>query len=117
VGRFLKERHAGIKLIAIEPKDVSALLGHEPGLHQIQGIGDGFIPDILDVDMIDDVIEVTDEDAIETTRRLGRDNGLLVGISSGANIWGARRVAEKISGNIVTILADRAERYFSTSLL
>ena len=117
VGKFLKERHAGIKLIAVEPKDVSALLGHEPGLHQIQGIGDGFIPDILDVSMIDDVIEVTDDDAIDTTRRLGRDNGLLVGISSGANVWGARRVVETVSGNVVTILADRAERYFSTSLL
>ena len=117
VGKFLKERNSDIKLIAVEPKDVSALLGHEPGLHQIQGIGDGFIPDILDADMVDDVIEVTDEDAIETTRRLGRDNGLLVGISSGANVWGARRVAEKINGNIATVLSDRAERYFSTALL
>jgi cysteine synthase A len=117
VGKFLKERNSNIKLIAVEPKDVSALLGHEPGLHQIQGIGDGFIPDILDADMVDDVIEVTDEDAIETTRRLGRDNGLLVGISSGANVWGARRLAEKIDGNIATVLSDRAERYFSTALL
>jgi len=66
---------------------------------------------------VDEVIEVTDEDAIETTRQLGRDFGLLVGISSGANVWGARRMAEKISGNIATILPDRAERYFSTSLL
>jgi len=117
VGKFLKERNANIKLIAIEPKNVSALLGHEPGLHQIQGIGDGFIPDILDVGMIDDVIEVTDEDAIETTRRLGKDNGFLVGISSGANVWGARRVSQRMKGHVVTILADRAERYFSTALL
>ena len=117
VGSFLKERNADIRLLAVEPKDVSALLGHEPGLHQIQGIGDGFIPDILDPSIVDDVIEVTDDDAIETTRRLGRDNGLLVGISSGANVWGARKVASHIKGNVVTVLADRAERYFSTALL
>ena len=67
--------------------------------------------------LVDDVIEVTDEDAIETTRHLGQTHGLLVGISSGANVWGARRLAEKIKGNIATILPDRAERYFSTALL
>lgn len=117
IGKFLKEHNAGIKLIAVEPKNVSAILGHEPGLHQIQGIGDGFIPDILDVNMIDDVIEVTDEDAIETTRQLGRDFGLLVGISSGANVWAARQLAQGIKGPIATILPDRAERYFSTALL
>jgi len=93
------------------------VLGHEPGLHQIQGIGDGFIPQILDVSMIDDVVEVTDEDAIETTRQLGRDHGLLVGISSGANVWAARQIARRLSGNIATVLPDRAERYFSTALL
>jgi len=117
VGKFLKERRPNVRLVAVEPKNVSALLGHEPGLHQIQGIGDGFIPAILDVKMIDEVIEVTDEDAIEETRRLGRDNGLLVGISSGANVWAARRLAKRIGGNIATVLPDRAERYFSTSLL
>jgi cysteine synthase len=117
VGRFLKERHTNIKLVAIEPKNASALLGHEPGLHQIQGIGDGFVPDVLDVAMVDEVIEVTDADAIETTRRLGRDFGLLVGISSGANVWGARQLAMRVSGPIVTVLPDRAERYFSTALL
>jgi cysteine synthase A len=104
-------------IAAVEPKNVSALLGHEPGLHQIQGIGDGFVPAILDTAMIDEVIEVTDEDAIETTRQLNRDYGLLVGISSGANVWAARRLAERIPGYVVTILADRAERYFSTSLM
>jgi cysteine synthase A len=96
---------------------VSALLGHEPGLHQIQGIGDGFVPAILDVSMISEVIEVTDEDAIATTRELNRDFGLLVGISSGANVWAARQLAERIPGNIATVLADRAERYLSTSLM
>ena len=117
VGKFLKEHNKDIKIIAVEPKDVSALLGHEPGLHQIQGIGDGFVPDILDVSMVDDVIEVTDADAIETTRDLGRNFGMLVGISSGANVWGARKVAASIKGNIATVLSDRAERYFSTALL
>jgi len=117
VGKFLKEHKPDVKIVAVEPKNVSALLGHEPGLHQIQGIGDGFIPAILDVSLVDDVVEVSDEDAIETTRQLGRDYGLLVGISSGANVWGARQMAKKIKGNIATVLPDRAERYFSTALL
>ncbi|MGC8737299.1 MAG: cysteine synthase A [Candidatus Hydrogenedens sp.] len=117
VGKFLKEHKPNVRIVAVEPKNVSALLGHEPGLHQIQGIGDGFIPPILDVSMVDEVVEVTDEDAIETTRSLGRDYGLLVGISSGANVWAARVMAQKISGTIATVLPDRAERYFSTSLM
>jgi cysteine synthase len=117
VGRFLKEHRPNAKIVAVEPKNVSALLGHEPGLHQIQGIGDGFIPAVLDVSMVDDVVEVTDEDAIATTRQLARDLGLLVGISSGANVWAARQLAKSIKGNIATVLPDRAERYFSTALL
>ncbi len=117
VGKFLKEHKDGVKIIAVEPENRSALLGHEPGLHQIQGIGDGFIPDILDVSMVDDVVEVSDDDAIQTTRQLGTDFGLLVGISSGANVWAARRLAERMDGNITTVLPDRAERYFSTALL
>ena len=117
VGKFLREHKPDVKIIAVEPKNVSALLGHEPGLHQIQGIGDGFIPAILDVKLVDEVIEVTDEDAIETTRQLGRDYGLLVGISSGANVWAAREVAKRHRGNVATVLPDRAERYFSTSLM
>ena len=117
IGKFLKERRADVTIVAVEPKNVSAILGHEPGLHQIQGIGDGFVPSILDVAQLDDVIEVTDDDAIETTRELGRDFGLLVGISSGANIWAARQLSRKIDGNVATVLPDRAERYFSTALL
>ena len=117
VGTFLKEHNRHVKLVAVEPKNVAALLGHEPGLHQIQGIGDGFIPAVLDVSLVDEVIEVTDEDAIETTRQLGRDHGLLVGISSGANVWAARQLAKSMRGNIATVLPDRAERYFSTALL
>jgi len=117
VGTFLKKHRPGVTLVAVEPKNVSALLGHEPGLHQIQGIGDGFIPAVLDVSIVDEVIEVTDEIAIETTRQLARQSGLLVGTSSGANVWAARQMAKKISGNIATVLPDRAERYFSTALL
>lgn len=117
VGTFLREHNPAVKIIAVEPKNVSALLGHEPGLHQIQGIGDGFIPGVLDVSLVDDVVEVTDEAAIETTRELGSNLGLLVGISSGANVWAARQIAQRIEGNIVTVLPDRAERYFSTALL
>jgi cysteine synthase A len=117
VGTFLREHRPGVKIVAVEPKGVSALLGHEPGLHQIQGIGDGFIPAVLDVSIVDDVIEVSDEDAIETTRQLGRDLGLLVGTSSGANVWAARQLARSVQGNIATVLPDRAERYFSTALL
>jgi len=117
IGRFLREHKPDVRIVAVEPKNASALLGHEPGLHQIQGIGDGFIPAVLDVRIIDEVIEVTDEDAIDTTRQLGRDHGLLVGISSGANVWAARRLAHTVKGHIATVLPDRAERYFSTSLL
>jgi cysteine synthase A len=117
VGKYLREHKPDTLVVAVEPKNVSALLGHEPGLHQIQGIGDGFIPGVLDVSLVDEVVEVSDEDAIETTRRLGRDFGLLVGISSGANVWAARHLADRIDGNVATVLPDRAERYFSTALL
>ncbi|MFC2048590.1 cysteine synthase A [Elusimicrobiota bacterium] len=118
VGSFLKEYSPDIKIVAVEPKNASALLGHEPGLHQIQGIGDGFIPDILDVSLIDKIIEVTDDDAILTTRELASNNSLLCGTSSGANVWAARQIAkEHPEWVITTVLPDRAERYFSTGLL
>jgi cysteine synthase len=117
VGRFLKERNRDIRIVAVEPENCSALMGHEPGLHQIQGIGDGFIPDVLDVSLVDMVVQVSDEAALATTRRLSRDLGLLVGISSGANVWAARRVSGAVRGNVATVLPDRAERYFSTALL
>lgn len=119
IGSFLKEKNPDIKIAAVEPKDVSALLGHEPGLHSIQGIGDGFIPEVLDTALIDEIIEVSDEDAIATTRELAQVHGLLCGTSSGANIWACRKMAEKYGKDavIATVLADRAERYFSTGLL
>ncbi len=119
IGKYLKEKNPDLKVIAVEPKNVSALLGHEPGLHQIQGIGDGFIPEVLDTKLIDEVIEVTDEDAIHTTRQLAQIQGLLCGTSSGANVWAAMQVAKRSDKDlvIVTVLPDRMERYFSTGLL
>lgn len=119
VGRFIKERNPNVKIIAVEPKNVSALLGHEPGLHKIQGIGDGFIPEVLDVNLVDEVVEVTDDDAVNTARDLARVQGILVGTSSGANVWAAIKMAQKYGAdkNIVTVLPDRVERYFSTSLI
>lgn len=119
IGKCLKEKNPDLKLAAVEPKNVSALLGHEPGLHSIQGIGDGFIPDVLDTSLIDDIIEVTDEDAIRTARELASVQGLLCGTSSGANVWACKMLAEKYGKDkvIATVLADRMERYFSTGLL
>ena len=119
VAQYLLEKNPDCRIVAVEPKNVSALLGDEPGLHQIQGIGDGFIPDILDTSIITDIIEVSDEDAIGTARELARVQGLLVGTSSGANVWAAKQMAEKYGKDkvIATILADRAERYFSTALI
>lgn len=119
VGKYLKEKNPDLKVVAVEPKNVSALLGHEPGLHSIQGIGDGFIPAVLDTSLIDDIVEVTDEDAIATTRELARVQGLLCGTSSGANVWAAKQMTEKYGSDvrIATVLADRIERYFSTGLL
>lgn len=116
---FLKEKNPELKIVAAEPKNVSALLRQEPGMHQIQGIGDGFVPDILDVDMITDIVEVSDDDAINTARMLAKEQGLLVGTSAGANVWASMRIAEKYGKDkvIATVLADRAERYFSTSLI
>lgn len=119
IARYLLEQNPDCKIVAVEPKNVSALLGDEPGLHQIQGIGDGFIPAVLDTKIITDIVEVSDEDAIQTARDLARVQGLLVGTSSGANVWAAKQMAEKYGKDkvIVTVLADRAERYFSTSLI
>jgi cysteine synthase A len=116
IGKFLKEKKSAIKIVAVEPKNSAALLGREPGLHHIQGIGDGFIPDVLDVNLVDMVFTVSDEEAIETTRRLSHEEGLLVGTSSGANVFAALHM-DNGHNRVVTILPDRAERYFSTALL
>lgn len=119
IGKFIKEKNPEAKVIAVEPKNVSALLGDEPGLHKIQGIGDGFVPGILDTALIDEVVEVTDDDAINTARALAKGQGILVGTSSGANVWASIQMAKKYGRDkrIVTILPDRVERYFSTALI
>jgi cysteine synthase A len=119
VGAYLKERNPGVKLVAAEPLGESALLGQQGiGLHAIQGIGDGFIPPVLNPAIVNEVVEVSDCDAIETSRMLARKQGLLVGISAGANVWTSMRVAERNPDlRIATILPDRAERYFSCNLI
>jgi len=119
VAKYLLEQNPDTRIVAVEPKNVSALLGDEPGLHQIQGIGDGFIPDILDTKIITDIVEVSDDDAINTARHLAKVQGLLVGTSSGANVFTAFKMAEKYGKDkvIATVLPDRAERYFSTALI
>ena len=119
VAKYLLEKNPECKIVAVEPKNVSALLGDEPGLHQIQGIGDGFIPEILDTGIITDIVTVTDENAIDTARELAKVQGLLVGTSSGANVWAAKKIAAKYGRDkvIATVLPDRAERYFSTALI
>jgi cysteine synthase A len=119
VATYLRQKNPAVKIVAVEPKNVSALLGHSPGLHQIQGIGDGFVPAVLDVGLIDEVIEVSDDDAISTARALAKVQGILAGTSAGANVWAAMQVAKEMGNDkkIVTILPDRAERYFSTELI
>ena len=119
IGKFLREQNPNVILGAIEPENSAALLGQEPGLHCIPGIGDGFIPAVLDTQIISEVITVSDDDAIWTARRLAGEDGLLVGTSSGANVWAARQLAKRLTpGSVIaTVLPDRAERYFSTSLL
>lgn len=118
IAKYLLEKNPDTKIVAVEPKGVSALHGDKPGIHQIQGIGDGFIPDVLDTSIITDIVEISDEDAINTARELAKVQGLLVGTSSGANVFAAVKMAEKYGKDkvIATILPDRAERYFSTSL-
>ena len=103
-------------ILALEGVLVEA---EDHGLHQIQGIGDGFVPAVLDTKIITDIVEVSDDDAINTARELAKVQGLLVGTSSGANVWAAKQMAAKYGKDkvIATILADRAERYFSTSLI
>ncbi len=119
VGSYLKEKDPSVLLVAVEPRNSAALLGHEPGLHQIQGIGDGFIPAVLDVELIDDVITVSDDEAVDMARELARKEGVLAGTSSGANVFAALELSRKLGPEkrVVTVIPDRAERYFSTALI
>jgi cysteine synthase len=116
VGEVFKERKAGVRIIAVEPDASPVLSGGQPGPHKIQGTGTGFVPKVLNTGVYDEVIRVTDADAIATARRVAREEGMLLGISSGANIWAALQVAARPEAKdklIVTIGCDTGERYLS----
>jgi cysteine synthase A len=119
VGKFLKEKNPAIRLVAVEPESSPVLSGGNAGKHGIQGIGAGFIPDIVEIDLIDEVIVVKDEDAMEYARRAAREEGILCGISAGAAACAAVNLAkreENADKTIVTVFPDTAERYLSTPL-
>lgn len=118
-GEVFKQRKDDVKVIAVEPSDSPVLSGGKPGPHKIQGIGAGFVPDVLNVDIIDEIIQVTGNDAIATARELASKEGILAGISAGANVWAAAQLSHKKENEgktIVTIICDTGERYISTEL-
>lgn len=119
VAEVIKARKPGFKAIAVEPSASPVLSGGQPGPHKIQGIGAGFVPDVLRLDLVDEIIQVADEDAVQIARRLAREEGILVGISSGAAAFAALEVAKRSESEgklIVVILPDTGERYLSTPL-
>jgi cysteine synthase A len=118
-GEVLKSRNPDLKVVAVEPKDSPVLSGGNAGPHKIQGIGAGFVPEVLNVDLIDEIVQVANEDAMETARQLAAKEGILSGISGGANIWAAVQLsqrAENAGKTIVTFICDTGERYVSTEL-
>jgi cysteine synthase A len=118
-GRYLKERNPNIRVVAVEPADSAVLSGHSPGPHLIQGIGAGFVPEVVDREVIDEVVAVSNEKALETARQLMRSEGIVCGISSGANCFAALELAnrpENQGKTIVFIVCDTGERYLSTQL-
>jgi len=114
-GEVFKERNPSVKIIAVEPAGSPVLSGGEPGPHKIQGIGAGFVPKVLNRSILDDIFRVTDDQAYQTTKLLAKKEGLLVGISSGANVFAAQQVAKELGPgkNVVTVLCDTGERYLS----
>ena len=119
VGQYLKSKKPGVKVVAVEPKDSPVLSEGHAGSHKIQGIGAGFVPDVLDTKIYDEIIPVTNEDAFATGKRIGHAEGVLVGISSGATVWAAIELAkrpENAGKTIVTLLPDTGDRYLSTPL-
>jgi len=119
VGEVLKERRPGVRIVAVEPVDSPVLSGGPPGPHKIQGIGAGFVPKVLDAKVFDEIVKVSAEDAFAAARDLAREEGVLVGISAGANAWAAGQVARRpeLKGKVVvTVLCDTGERYLSTPL-
>jgi cysteine synthase A len=115
VARVLKREIPNLKIVAVEPASSPVLSGGKPGIHKIQGIGAGFIPKVLDLDLVDEIITVTNEEAFETTRELSTKEGILAGISAGAAVFAAQKVARNLKpGNlVVTVLPDTGERYLS----
>ena len=115
VGEVLKKKNRDIRIYGIEPSKSPVLSGGKPGPHKIQGIGAGFVPDVLDRSVIDEIIQVSDEDAIETLRRLAKEEGLFVGISSGAAVWAALKIGKELGEGktVLAILPDTGERYLS----
>jgi len=118
VGSVLREHNPELEIVAVEPSRSPVLAGGEPGFHGIQGIGAGFVPDVLDEDLLDRVLGVSDEDATETTRRLADQEGILVGISSGAACKAALQVAEELGEGrtVLVVFCDTGERYLTTDL-
>ncbi|NLP48898.1 MAG: cysteine synthase A [Clostridiales bacterium] len=120
VGEYLKRQNPAIKVVAVEPKDSALLSGGNAGPHKIQGIGANFIPEILNTNIYDEVVQVADQDAFAASRQLAHSEGILVGISSGAALWAACQIAkrpENAGKNLLVILPDTGERYLSTDML
>lgn len=118
-GRGLKKKNPNVKIVAVEPASSPVLSGGQPGPHKIQGIGAGFVPKVLDLELVDEIIRVENEDAFETSRKIASTDGVLVGISSGAALWAATELAKRPENkgkNIVVLLPDTGERYLSTTL-
>ena len=119
IGKYIKSQNPNAKIVAVEPATSAVLSGHKPGPHKIQGIGAGFVPKVLDLDIVDEIIPVENEDAFNASKAVAKAEGLLVGISSGASIYAATELAKRPENkgkNIVVLLPDTGERYLSTTL-